>query len=155
MNVKVFIEIPIGSNEKFEFDEKSGKLKLNFVFKNLIFPFNYGFIPGTLGGDGDELDAIVLSNAPIPPSTAVDCKPIGIFKTIDRGQIDDKIICVPLDDDLAKKYQDIHDLPPDTLKKWTDFYLEVARQKKKTIEILGLGNKLEALEEINKSLMSA
>ena len=160
---KVFIEIPQGSNEKFEYDEKSGSLKLNFVFsavggsasggKDLVFPFNYGFIPGTMGGDGDQLDAIVLSAEPIPSSSVVECKPIGILKTIDRGEIDDKIICVPINDKFAKIYTDIQDLPPDTLAKWTKFYLEVARQKNKTVEIIGLRNKQEALEEISKALI--
>ena len=115
--LKVFIEIPKGSNHKFEYNEKTGKLELNFVFsavggpasrsgsetlqgrmtggKDLVFPFNYGFIPGTLGGDGDPLDAIVLSDRPISSSTILDCKPIGVLKTIDRGEVDDKIVCVP------------------------------------------------------------
>ena len=152
---RVFIEISKGSNEKFEYDKKSDSLKLNFVFKDLYFPFNYGFIPGTMGGDGDPLDAIVLSAEPIPSSSVVECKPIGMLKTVDRGQTDDKIICVPINDKFAKIYADIQDLPPDTLAKWTKFYLEVARQKKKTVEITGLRNKQEALEEISKALMNA
>ena len=49
----VIVEIPRGSNLKYEYDEASDSLKLDFVFKDLVFPFNYGFIPHTLGGDGD------------------------------------------------------------------------------------------------------
>ncbi len=156
----VIVEIPKGSNEKFEYDEESDSMKLNFVFsaiggsgENLVFPFNYGFIPGTLGGDRDPLDAIVLSSAPIKSSTVVKCKTIGVFKTIDRGETDDKIICVPVEDPLTEKYYDISDLPPDTLQKWTEFYLEVARQKKKVIENMSLENKQKALEEIKNSLI--
>ena len=150
---QVLVEIPQGSNEKFEYDEAAGEMKLNFVFRDLVFPFNYGFIPGTLGGDGDPLDAIVLSSAPIPSRTVIQCKAIGMLKTIDRGEVDDKIICVPLRDELARKYHDVTDLPSETLAKWTKFYLEVARQKKKVVEIIGLRNKQEALEEIKNSLI--
>lgn len=148
----VIVEIPSGSNEKFEYDEASGQMKVDFIFKDLSFPFNYGFIAGTLGGDGDQLDAIVLSAAAINSGTIVKCKAIGILQTIDRGEVDDKIICVPLQEPIAHEYQDISDLPADTLQKWTEFYMEVARQKKKTIEIVGLENKHGAEEEINNSL---
>lgn len=149
----VVIEIEEGSNLKYEFDGASGKMKLDFVFENLTFPFNYGFIPKTLGGDGDTLDAIVLSSVPVKSGETILCKMIGVLKTIDRGEVDNKIICVPLSDPLTDKYRDVEDLPPDSLQNWTEFYLEVARQKKKTIEIIGLKSKQEALQEIKNSLV--
>lgn len=148
----VLVEITQGSNLKYEYDEATDSLKLDFVFEDLAFPFNYGFIPGTLGGDGDTLDAIVLSSAPLKSGLVVQCKAIGILKTIDRGEVDDKVVTVPLNDALAKKYLDIADLSPDSLRQWTEFYMEVGRQKKKSIKILGLKNKKAALEEIKKSL---
>jgi inorganic pyrophosphatase len=148
----VLVEIPEGSNLKYEFDEASGKMKVDFVFKDLPFPFNYGFIPHTLGGDGDQLDAIILSSAPLVSGSVVKCQAIGVMETLDRGEIDNKLVVVPIADDLAKKYHDISDLSPDSLQKWTDLYMEIARQKQKTIKVLGLKNKQEALEEIKKSL---
>jgi inorganic pyrophosphatase len=151
---KVLIEIPQGTiNNKFEYDHKTGKMVLDFVFQNLVWPFNYGEIVGTLGGDGDALDAIVLSSTPIEQGKVVECKTIGVLKTLDRGAVDDKIVCVPIDDMLSQKYQDVDDLPPDTLQKWTKLYMEIARQKKKVIEILGLKNKQEAEQEIKNSLI--
>ncbi len=147
----VIIEIPEGSNEKFEYDEKSGQMVLDFVFKDLVFPFNYGFIPGTLGGDGDALDAIVLSSQPLKSGSVAACKTIGVMETLDRGQRDDKIICVPLDDGLAVKYQNVDNLPPDSLQKWTEFYLEVARQKNKVIEILGFEKEPFSIKLMAKS----
>jgi inorganic pyrophosphatase len=149
----VLVEIPEGSNLKYEFDELSGEMKVNFVFKNLAFPFSYGFIPHTLGGDGDALDAIVLSSAPIASGTVITCKAVGVMQTIDRGERDDKFVVVPLKDALAEKYNDILDLPPGSLKKWTDFYAEVAKQKEKVIEFIGLKNRQTALEEIKKSIL--
>lgn len=150
--INVLVEIQQGSNLKYEYDEQSGKMKLDFVFKDLVFPFNYGFIPNTLGGDGDALDVIVLSSAPIKSGEAVSCKIIGMLETLDRGEEDNKIIAVPVLDKLANQYQDINNLPADTLLKWTKFYLEVARQKKKIIKIIGLRNKKETMEKIKNSL---
>ena len=151
----VMVEIPQGSNQKFEYDEASGEMKLNFVFENLVFPFHYGFIIGTMCGDGDPLDAIVLSSPHfsevIKSGSMLPCQAIGMLKTIDRGEVDDKIVCIPLGDELLKQYKDIIDLAPDTLSKWTKFYLEVARQKKKVIEIIGLRSKEEALKVIRNS----
>jgi len=164
----VLVEITRGSNLKYEFDEASGEMKVDFVFSavggsasggdNLVFPFNYGFIPHTLGGDGDALDAIVLSSAPIPSGSVVKCRAVGMFETVDTGEVDNKLIVVPVDDILAKKYQDISDLPKDSLQKWTDLYMEIARQKnkfkRKFIEVKGLKNKQTALEEIKNSLIT-
>ena len=150
----VLVEIPEGSNLKYEFDEASGKMKVDFVFKDLPFPFNYGFIPHTLGGDGDALDAIVLSSVPISSGSVVKCSAVGIMKTIDTDELDNKLVVVPVGDILAKKYHDISDLPPGSLQKWTDLYMEIARQKQKTIKVLGLKSKQTALEEIKKSLIT-
>lgn len=149
----VLVEIEQGSNLKYEYDEESDQLILNFTFINLTFPFNYGFIVKTLGGDGDALDAIVLSFAPISSGSVIKCKTIGVLKSIDRGEVDDKIICVPVDDELAKRYQDITDLPQDSLDNWTKFYSEIGKQKNKSIEIVALKNKEMAILEIKNSLI--
>ena len=149
----VLVEIPQGSNLKYELDEASGEMKVDFVFDNLFFPFNYGLIPHTLGGDGDYLDAIILSSAPLKSGDIVSCKAVGVMQTKDRGEVDDKFVVVPIDDQLAAKYQDILDLPQDSLQKWTALYMEIGRQKKKVIKVLGLKNKHVALEEIKKSLV--
>lgn len=160
----VIVEIPEGSNLKYEYDEAADELKLDFVFsaiggsasggKILVFPFNYGFIPHTLGGDNDPLDAIVLSSAPLKMGEAVKCRAVALLKTIDRGEVDDKIVAVPINDYLAAKYHDASDLPPGFLQKCTDFYREVARQKNKDMEVKSLENKQAALEEIRKSLIA-
>ncbi len=72
---------------------------------------------------------------------------------MDRGEAENKIITVPLSDRLANQYQDVDDLPSDILPKWTEFYLELARQKKKVVKIIGLKNKQETREKIKNSLL--
>src|SRR3989338_7495980 len=151
---KVIIEIPKGTvNEKWEFDEKSGEFKLDFVFENFVWPFNYGFLPGTLGGDGDQLDAIVLSSQPLAQGKEVVCKAIGMLELLDRGEEDHKLIFVPVDAVLSESLNDISDISAEQKQEWQKLYNEIARQKKKVIKILGFGNKERAEEEIKKSLV--
>lgn len=153
-NFDVFIEIPQGTkNNKFERDTKSGKLVLDFVFENLVWPFNYGEIVGTKGGDGDSLDAIVFSTSPLQQGAVVRCVPFGVLLTVDRGEVDDKVLLVPAYDALTNLYRDIQDFSEQERKIITDLYQEIARQKKKTIEIKGFKNKQTALQEIKKSLI--
>jgi len=125
---KVIIEIPKGTvNNKYEYDEKSGEFKLDFVFENFVWPFNYGFLPGTRGGDGDTLDAIVLSSAPIKQGTEVICKTIGVIEMLDRGEEDHKLICVPVDDVLSESLNDISDISGEQKQEWQKLYDEIAR----------------------------
>lgn len=96
---QVVIEIPAGTNDKWEvvepegvlrWEEKNGKPR---VVKYIAYPGNYGMVPGTLGGDGDPLDAVVLGPA-LPRGAVVQVKVIGVLKLIDRGEQDDKLIAV-------------------------------------------------------------
>ena len=107
-NIRVVIEISTGTNEKFEVEKKTGRLKLETIndgeprlINYLPYPFNYGMVPRTLlpknlGGDGDPLDVFVLGK-PIERGTVVECKLIGVLKLLDRGEKDDKLIAVSAD----------------------------------------------------------
>lgn len=149
---KVLIEIPKGTvNNKYEFDHKTGKMVLDFVFQNLVWPFNYGEVVGTLGGDGDALDALVFSSEPLSQGSITDCAPFGIIKMLDRGEVDDKLLFVPVGDSISQKYKDISDFSVDERQFIKDFYTEVARQKKKTIVITNFENRDKAIEEIKNS----
>ncbi|MDR3502486.1 MAG: inorganic diphosphatase [Legionella sp.] len=149
----VLIEIPQGTvNNKYEYDHKTEKLVLDFVFKNLVWPFNYGEIVGTFGGDGDALDAIVFSSHPLAQSGVVECLPFGIIKMLDRGEVDDKLMMIPAGDKLAGKYQDIESFSREEREAIKNFYAEVARQKQKTIQVMSFQNRKFALNEIKRSL---
>lgn len=157
---KVIIEIPKGNvNNKYEYDEKSGEFKLDFVFgsaaggKDLVWPYNYGFFPGTLGGDNDPLDAVVLSSSPINQGEEVEVKILGAVDVLDRGEEDYKIICVPISDLAASSANDISDIPEAQKKEWSEFFLELARQKKKETTIRRFKNKKEATELLQKSII--
>lgn len=148
----VLIEIPQGGQNKYEYDEESDEIKLDFVFWGKCkFPHNYGLIPQTKAGDGDHLDAIVLNPIPLEVGAIVTCRAVGILKTIDRGEIDDKLVVVPVACKEYEKIQSAKDLPNNFEKAYRDFYKLVGIQKNKTIEVKGLASKEEAIEELNKS----
>jgi len=111
-NINVVVEIPTGTNAKWEVDKTTGHLKWGFkkgkprVVSYLGYPGNYGMVPRTilpieLGGDGDPLDVVVIGPA-IPRGSVVQARPIGVLKMLDDGEQDDKIIAVLPNSDLGK-----------------------------------------------------
>lgn len=150
----VLIEIPKGTaNNKYEFDHKTKKMVLDFVFENLVWPFNYGEVVNTKGGDGDALDAAVYSSGPLKQGAVVNCVPFGTVHMLDRGEVDDKLLFVPLGDALEKKYRDMEDFSQKEKLSLKDFYAEIAKQKRKIIEIKEFLNKAETISLIKKSLI--
>ena len=148
----VLIEIPKGSQNKYEYNEETDKIELDWVFVNdFCLPYNYGLIPQTRGGDGDNLDAFVISSQPIDIGTVVKCRAIGIIKLIDKGEQDDKIIAVSLNDSEYNKYQDIKELSFDYVNIFEEFFKELAIQKNKIMEIKGFKGKEKALEDLESA----
>src|SRR5271166_3225065 len=93
--MKMFVEIPKGSINKYEYDTQSGKIELDRVLAGAMFyPEEYGFVPETLDYDGDPLDVICLTNQPTFPDCQVPIRVIGVLKMIDGGEGDDKILVV-------------------------------------------------------------
>ncbi len=104
--VNAFIEIPKGGNVKYELDEESGMVKVDRILHtSMVYPYNYGFIAGTSGEDGDPLDIMVISSAPFATGTFVVAKPIGNLLMKDEEGIDTKVIAVStekVDPDFGK-----------------------------------------------------
>jgi inorganic pyrophosphatase len=148
----VLIEISQGSSNKYEYDEELDEIKLDFVFwGECKFPDNYGLVPETLAGDGDHLDAIVLNPTPLEVGTVVACRAVGILETIDRGEVDNKLVVVPVCCKEYEKIQSVEDLSAGFEEKYTKFYGLVGSQKNKKIEMKGLFGKEKAIEELNSN----
>lgn len=135
---------------KYEYDEELDVMKLDFVFGGLSYSFNYGFIPEARAEDGDHLDVIVLSSQLLALGTVVQARPIGLIEIIDRSEEDHKIIAVPLFDAQYADWQSIKDVPAAQIKKFEEFFPEVARQKNKKMEVKGFFDKDRAILELNK-----
>lgn len=100
--VNAVIEIPIGTNVKYEVSSDGSKLvAVRELFSKFKYPFNYGFIPQTFAGDKDPMDIIVINDEPIVPMTVVSCKIVGVIRTVDNGEQDDKILAVPVYAEMA------------------------------------------------------
>tara|TARA_R110001632_G_scaffold10018_2_gene37693 strand:- start:4645 stop:5262 length:618 start_codon:yes stop_codon:yes gene_type:complete len=165
-HIQAVIEIPAGTNKKIEFnptskqfevDQRNGKDR---VIQYLPYPANYGFIPGTFsdptkGGDGDALDILVLCES-VPTGTVLEILPIGMLKLVDEGELDYKIIAIPVDLSLRtvdatslimlqEKYPYIQEI----ISQWFLNYDSGNSQ-----EIKGIGDEKEALSEIDSQLKS-
>lgn len=107
----VIIEVPIGGEPiKYEVDKASGALFVDrFLYTPMRYPGNYGFIPHTLCGDGDPLDAIILNSRSLIPGAVVHCRPLGVLFMEDESGQDEKILSVPVHK-LTSMYDDIHDI---------------------------------------------
>jgi inorganic pyrophosphatase len=104
--VNALIEIPKGSRAKYEVDKDTGLLRLDrVIYSSFHYPVNYGFIPQTLGYDGDPLDILVLCSQSIQSLCLVEANVIGNMQMIDQGQADDKIIAVASKDPSVNHYK--------------------------------------------------
>ncbi len=137
VQVNALIEIPKGSSCKYEIDKATGLLKLDrVIYSSFHYPVNYGFIPRTLGDDGDPLDILVLSSESIAPLCLVEATVIGNMQMIDNGETDDKIIAVAATDPSVNHINDIGELPAhftDVLKNYFEQY-KVLENKKVIID---------------------
>ena len=112
MEFDVTIEIPKGSRNKYEVDHETGRIRLDrTLFTATQYPADYGFIDGTLGQDGDPLDALVLLVEPTFPGCLIRARAIGMFRMTDEKGPDDKVLCVPADDPRQASLVDIGDMP--------------------------------------------
>lgn len=138
--INVVVEIPQGSTHKIEWDRKLGAMKLDRT-EPAIFakPTNYGFIPQTLDEDGDELDALIITDLPLPTGVYLQAKIIGVMKFVDDGEVDDKIICVPADDrHTGNAIASLDDIPTQIIKQ-IEFHFTHYKDLKKagSTQVLG------------------
>jgi inorganic pyrophosphatase len=105
----VIVEIPQGSRNKYEMDHEAGRIRLDrMLFTSTRYPADYGYVDGTLGHDGDPLDALVLTGEPTFPGCAIECRAIGMFVMRDEQGLDEKVLCVPAHDPRWEHVRDIH-----------------------------------------------
>ena len=121
--VYTVVEVPRGSRNKYEYDKELGLIRLDRVlYSAMYYPGDYGFIPQTYYEDGDPLDVIVLVGEPSFPGALIVARPIGMFRMLDAGDPDDKILAVPHSDPLYRDYHDITDIPRHLLDEVAHFF---------------------------------
>ena len=154
----VVIDLPKGSMNKVEYDEDGGYFKLDRVLHQPTFyPFDYGFIPQTYGGDGDGTDVCLLLTSPTFAGCVVKARTIGMIYTSDQDGDDAKIIAVPVSkvDPRFDEIQTIDDLPKHFQKELLLFFKEYKKlevKKYDKITIKGFGSVEDAKAEIQHAL---
>ena len=151
--VKALIEIPQGSRTKYEIDKPTGLLKLDRVIHSSFhYPVNYGFIPQTLGMDGDPLDILVLCSQAIQPLCLVEATVIGIMQMIDTGDKDDKIIAVASKDPSVNHITSIEALPRHFFNELKNFFEQYKVLEEKQVQIDNFQNKEDAYKVIDEAI---
>lgn len=152
-----FIEIPAGSNVKYEVDEETGMLIADrFLHTQMTYPTNYGYIVGTKGKDGDPVDVLVLSSMPVVPGVGIKGHVIGMLEMEDEEGIDSKLIAVPDKkvDPLYGTWESIDDVPKhmlERIKHFFDHYKEL--EPGKYVKTRDWKSREVAEKEINESIV--
>jgi inorganic pyrophosphatase len=151
--VNALIEIPQGSRSKYEVDKATGLLKLDrVIYSSFHYPVNYGFIPQTLGQDGDPLDILVFCSQSIQSLCLLEAKIIGNMQMIDSGQVDDKIIAVASQDPSVNHYDRMEDLPAHFLLELRNFFEQYKVLENKKVEIDNFQDKDTACKIISEAI---
>lgn len=121
--VNVVIEIPMGSTNKYEYDKQLQVFRLDrTLYSPVHYPGDYGFVPSTLGRDGDPLDVLVLVDAPSFPGCVIEVRPIGVLRMIDQGKHDEKVLAVVENDPVYREVTDSSQVFPHLLREIEHFF---------------------------------
>lgn len=154
--VLLVVEIPAGSFTKYELGP-DGLLHVDrFIAMPVAYPANYGSVARTRGGDGDPLDALIITRAPVLPGSLIRFRPIGVLRMLDKGEADEKLIGVPVEkvDASYAAVRELKDLPQQDLQRIEAFF-RVYKQLppgSNTIELQGWGDAAEARRLIAQGL---
>lgn len=151
--VNALIEISQGSRAKYEIDKITGLLKLDrVIYSSFHYPINYGFIPQTLGMDGDPLDVLVLCSQPVQPLCLVEATVIGNMQMIDSGAKDDKIIAVATKDPSVNHISETDELPRHFFNELKNYFEQYKVLENKQVQIDNFQNKEEAYRIIHAAI---
>jgi inorganic pyrophosphatase len=147
--VTTVIEIPRGSSNKYEYDKKRHVFRLDRnLYSPVLYPADYGFIPQTLAEDGDPLDILVLGEQPTFPGCVYDAQPIGLFRMVDQGVADEKILAYATGNPRFHGTNEYTEVQPHILKEIEHFFSVYKFLEGKETKVLGWSNTATALEMI-------
>ena len=150
---RAVIEIPKDGTNKFEYDKQLHVFKLDRNLHSPVhYPGDYGFLPRTLGDDGDPLDILVLMTIPVFTGCLVDARPIGLFHLVDHGQSDEKVLAVPVGDPYSEGLHDLGDIPPHYLREIEHFFQVYKDLEGKDTQVRGFEGAAEAKRAIQRSM---
>lgn len=150
MKENIIIEIPKGSNIKYEIED--GKIKVDrILYGSMIYPLNYGYFENTIDWDGDPLDVLVFSDHELLPGVEVPIRIIGAMKMIDGGETDTKILGVIDVDPRYNNINELKDIEPHKLDEIKDFFENYKNLQNKSVIINGFEGKEYAIKELKET----
>lgn len=157
--VNIIVEIPAFSSVKYEYDEELGAIRVDRVlYTSMVYPFNYGFIPGTMEEDGDPVDVLVISDYPFMPGSVVEVRPVALLEMEDEEGVDSKVVAVPKDK-IEPKYSGIRDLKdlPEIVRRKIEHFFEHYKELEpgKWVKIKGWKGAEEARRKILDAIKRA
>jgi inorganic pyrophosphatase len=145
--VEVVVEIPRGSRNKYEWDEREGVFRLDRVLASAVhYNFDYGFISDTRSGDGDHTDALLLIDEPTFPGCRVWARPIGGLAMSDEKGEDFKVLCVAVGDPHQTHVESLDQVRPHRLLEIENFFQTYKLLEAKETDVLGWRNVAAARE---------
>jgi inorganic pyrophosphatase len=151
--VNAIVEIPTNERNKYELDKDLGIFRLDRVLHSAVhYPGDYGFLPRTLGDDGDPLDVLVITTIPVFVGCLVECRPIGLFHLVDRGKADEKVLAVPVSDPYSEGISGLGDIPQHALKEIEHFFQVYKDLEGVTTRTRGFEGAKEAREAISYAM---
>ena len=150
--VRMIVEIPKNSRNKYEYDKGFGIFRLDrFLYSPMHYPGDYGFIPGTLGEDGDPLDVLTVVEEPSFSGCMVEVRPVGLLRMIDRSQRDQKILAVQQHNPQYNGINTAKQLFPHLRREIEHFFTIYKELEHKKTRILGWGDAAAARKVIMAS----
>ena len=150
--VRMIVEIPKNSSNKYEYDGKLGVFRLDRALYSAVhYPGDYGFIPGTLAQDSDPLDVLTLVDEASYPGVLLAVRPVGVLQMVDQDEEDEKILAVPNRNPRFDQIHTIDQVFPHNLREIEHFFAIYKELEKKRTEMKGWRGPREAREVIRKA----
>ena len=154
---RVVVESPRGSSVKLKFDSALGVMTLSRPLTlGLVYPCDWGFVPGTRGADGDPLDVAVVWDTATFPGVVLACRAIGVIRIDQRApghtsrQRNDRIVALPVKSPRFDRWRSVRDVPARVRQELEQFFLAVTALEDKDVRILGWRGRTEALQAIKQ-----
>jgi len=156
---RAIIETPKGCRNKFDYDPKSNLFMLGGLLpEGMMFPFDFGFIPSTLGEDGDPLDILVLMDAPAHVGCLIEVRLIGAISAEQtehgKKETNDRLLGVAIHSYDHQDLKTIDDLSKTMLSQLEEFFVSYNKQREKKFRITGTGGPRKALKLLKAGIQN-
>jgi inorganic pyrophosphatase len=156
-SLRVVIETPKGSRNKFKYDEDLGCYRLNSVLpEGMSFPYDFGFVPQTRADDGDPLDVLVLMDQPAYPGIVLESRIVGVIEA-EQTEKDgtttrnDRVLAVSVDSHAHSDIKEPKDLNSNMISELEQFFVTYNKEHGKKFKLLGCKGMKTAMKLIKKS----